>query len=42
VSQPLGDHALARVELGEDVLLHARMVLAVSVVPATDVGEPTC
>ena len=27
VRHPLGDDALAGVELGEDVLLHARMVL---------------
>jgi hypothetical protein len=40
--QALGDHTLAGVEVGEDVFLHARIVLALSPTLATDVGQPTC
>jgi hypothetical protein len=38
VRQPLADDPLARVQLGKDVLLHARMVLAHLTVPAD--GRP--
>jgi hypothetical protein len=36
VRQPLGDNPFARVELREDVLLHARIVLAHSAAPTTN------